>query len=300
MSGQKVVLVTGATGNQGGAVARALLARGHRVLAMTRDPRSEAARRLDEAGARLVGGDFDDAGRLRAALVHEGRPVDGVYVMSTPFPGGVETEERQGIAAVEAAADAGAGHVVYASIANADQGTGVPHFESKFRVEQRLRQLEVPWTVLGPVSFLDGFGSGWTRQSVAAGQFAFPMRGDKPLQVVALDDLGALAAYVFEHPEPMRARRIDVASDELGPARMAQILTQVTGHPVVHQEPDLAALGVDAEGDMARMMRWIAEVGYSADIPALRVEFPEIGWHSFESWAKTVSWDAAAEPETGA
>lgn len=300
MSEQKVVLVTGATGNQGAAVARALLARGHRVLAMTRDPRSEAALRLGQAGAGLVEADFDDAALLRAALVHEGRPVDGVYVMSTPFVGGVEAEVRQGTAVVEAAAEVAVGHVVYASVADADQGTGVPHFESKFRVEQRLRELEVPWTVLGPVSFLDGFGGGWTRQSVAAGQFPFPMAGDRPLQVVALDDLGTLAAYVFENPEPLRGRRIDVASDELGPARMAAILTEVTGHPVEHQEPDLAALGVDADGDMARMMRWIAEVGYSADIPALRAEFPEVGWTTFEAWAKTVPWDAPADAEAGA
>lgn len=293
MSKPRVVLVTGATGSQGGAVARALLARGHRVLAMTRDPRSEAALRLGQAGACLVEADFDDPAALRAAHVHGGSPVDGVYAMSTPFGGGAEAEVRQGTAVVEAAAGAGAGHVVYASIASADRGTGVPHFESKFRVEERLRELGVPWTVLGPVAFLDGFAGGWTRQSVADGQLPFPMDGAKPLQVIALENLGAVAARVFEDPERMRGRRIDVASDELSAARMAEILSEVTGHPVVHHAPDLAALGVDA--DMAIMMGWLAEAGYCADIPALRAEFPEIGWLTFETWAKTVPWDAPAE-----
>ena len=295
MSERKVVLVTGATGNQGGAVARALLARGHRVLAMTRDPRSEAALRLGRSGARLVGADFDDPAALRAAVTHDGGPVDGIYVVSTPFGGGVEAEVRRGSAMIEAAAETGVGHVVYSSVASADRATGVPHFESKFRVERRLRELGVPWTVLGPVSFLDGFTGGWARQSVAAGQFPFPMDGAKPLQVVALEDLGTFAARIFEHPDRMRGRRIDVAGDELGPARMAEILSEVTGHRVVHHAPDLAALGVD--GDMAIMMRWLAEVGYSADIPALRAEFPEVGWLTFEAWAKTVPWDAPAGSE---
>jgi uncharacterized protein YbjT (DUF2867 family) len=218
-----------------------------------------------------------------------------VYVVSTPSGGGVEAEVRQGTAMAEAAAEAGVGPV-YASIANADRATGVPHFESKFRVERRLRELGVPWTVLGPISFLDGFAGGWARQSVAAGQFPFPIDGAKPVQVVALEDLGALAARIFEHPERMRGRRIDVAGDELGPARMAEILSDVTGHHVIHHAPDLAALGVGG-GDMAIMMRWLAEVGYSADIPALRAEFPEVGWLTFEAWAKTVRWDASAGSE---
>jgi uncharacterized protein YbjT (DUF2867 family) len=196
-------------------VARALLGRGHRVLALTRHPRSGAARRLANAGAQLVAGDFEDAVALRGALAGADGPVDGVFVVSTPFEAGTQAEVRQGIAVLEAAAAAGAGHVVYSSVASADRRTGVPHFESKFRVEERLRSLEVSWTVLGPVSFLDGFASGWARRSVAEGKFEFPMDGAKALQVVVLEDLGLLAALVFEQPGRLRGRRIEVASDDL-------------------------------------------------------------------------------------
>jgi uncharacterized protein YbjT (DUF2867 family) len=293
MSERKVVLVTGATGNQGGAVARALLGHGHRVLALTRRPQSEAARRLACAGAQLVAGDFEDAAALRGALAGADGPVDGVFVVSTPFEAGPQAEVWQGIAVLEAAAAAGAGHVVYSSVASADRRTGVPHFDSKFRVEERLRSLEVSWTILGPVSFLDGFASGRTRRSVAEGKFMFPMDGAKTLQVVVLDDLGLLAALVFEQLGRLRGRRIEVASDELGPARMAAILAEVTGRPVVHVAPDLTDVGVDAGGsDIAVMMRWLAEAGYQADLAGLHAEFPEIGWHSFEARAKTAPWAA--------
>jgi uncharacterized protein YbjT (DUF2867 family) len=152
MKERKVVLVTGATSDQVGEVARALLGRGHRVLALARHPRSEAARQLAPAGALLAAGDFEDATALLGALAAVGGPAGGVFVVSTPFEAGTQAEVRQGFAVLEAAAAAGAGHVVYSSVASADRRTGVPRFDSRFRVEERLRSLEVSWTVLDPVS----------------------------------------------------------------------------------------------------------------------------------------------------
>ncbi len=110
---------------------------------------------------------------------------------------------------------------------------------------------------------------------MAEGKFVFPMDGAKALQVVVLDDVGMLAALVFEQLGRLRGRRIEVAGDELGPARMAAILTEVTGREVVHIARDLADVGVDTGGsDMAVMMRWLAEVGYQVDLAGLHAEFP--------------------------
>jgi uncharacterized protein YbjT (DUF2867 family) len=286
----KTVLVAGATGGQGGAVARTLLGRGHTVHALTRKPGSDAAAGLLEFGALPVRGDFDDPASLAAALAPGGRPVDALFAMSTPFDGGAEAEARQGRALVDAAARAGVGHVVYSSVASADRRTGVPHFDSKYAVEQHLAALGVPWTVLGPVQFLDGVAGGWTRGLVAAGKFVLPLDGARPLQVVALADLGRVAARVIERPAAFAGRRIDVAADELTPARMAQFLAAASGHPVRHDAADLAAFGVDAESASAKQMRWLSEVGYRADLAALRAEFPDIAWITFADWAARIDW----------
>lgn len=294
----RTVVVAGATGGQGGAVARTLLDRGHTVYALTRKSGSDAAAALLELGAIPVAGDFDDPGSLAVALAPGGRPADAVFAMSTPFGSGAEAEVRQGRALVDAAARAGVGHIVYSSVAGADRQTGVPHFDSKYAVEQHLATLGVPWTVLGPVSFLDGFAGEWTLGLAAAGKFVFPLDGDRPLQVIALEDLGQVVARVIERPAVFAGRRIDVAADELSPARMAEVLAAACGHPVRHDAADLAAFGLDSDSDSAKLMRWLSEVGYRADLVALREEFPDIEWITFREWTARFDWtrlDADAE-----
>jgi uncharacterized protein YbjT (DUF2867 family) len=128
--------VAGATGKQGGAVARALLASGHRVLALTRKPRGPAALALEAAGASLVEGDF----RNSESIEHACRSADALYAMGTPFEAGTAEEIRQGKALIDAAESAKVDHVIYGSVAGADQGSGIPHFESKFEVENILKR----------------------------------------------------------------------------------------------------------------------------------------------------------------
>lgn len=135
------VLVTGATGNQSGALARILLERGHHVRAFTRDTGSAACRELEALGAEPVAGDFGDRDSIERALAG----VDALFAMATPFEAGVEEEARQGIALAEAAEAAGVGHLVYSSVAGADQDTGIPHFDSKREVERRIEESGVRW-----------------------------------------------------------------------------------------------------------------------------------------------------------
>ena len=131
MTSKRSILVTGATGQQGGAVARALLSRGHRIKALTRKPDSEAARQLAAAGAEIVTGDLADT----ASIVKAAKDVDTMFLMGNSYEAGLEEETRQGILAADAAKAAGIGHLIYSSVADADKQTGIPHFESKYRVE---------------------------------------------------------------------------------------------------------------------------------------------------------------------
>ncbi len=134
MSESFTVLVTGATGQQGGAVARILLKRGHRVRGFTRRANSPAARQLERLGAELAIGNFDDPASIERAAVG----VDAVYAMATPYEAGVEVETRQGITLVDAVKAAGVEHLIYSSVASADQNTGIPHFDSKYKIEQHI------------------------------------------------------------------------------------------------------------------------------------------------------------------
>ena len=129
------VAVAGATGAQGGAAARALLAAGHPVRALTRDPAGPAAAALRDLGADVRRADFDERDSLDAALAGAG----GLFAVTTPFGTDLAAEVRQGRALIDAASAAGVGHVVLTSAAHADRGTGVPHYESKHLVERHLR-----------------------------------------------------------------------------------------------------------------------------------------------------------------
>ncbi|KQY63083.1 MULTISPECIES: NmrA family NAD(P)-binding protein [Ensifer] len=143
MSQKLAVVVTGATGQQGGAVAKNLLERGHEVRAVTRNTDSAKARKLANAGATLIRASLEDTATLTKAL--EG--ATSLFVMTTPFEGGPQAETRQGISAADAAKATGV-HLVFNSVGSANRQTGVPHFDSKYEVEKHIAKIGVRATVL--------------------------------------------------------------------------------------------------------------------------------------------------------
>src|SRR5512140_474013 len=150
MSPPRLVVVTGATGKQGGAVTRALLARGHRVRALVRAPHSQGAEALQKAGVELAPGNLEDPASLDRAF----QGADALLGVTTPFEE-IEQETHKGMALVDAARRAGIAHMVYTSACNADRHTAIPSFESKLRVEQHLRASGVPYTIIAPVYFME-------------------------------------------------------------------------------------------------------------------------------------------------
>ena len=280
-------LVLGATGNQGRAVVHALLARGHAVRAFVRNPESTGAKALATAGASLAVGSYDHPATLEAAA----QDVAGVFVNTSPFlPGvGMDGEVAHGRVIVEALKRARVPHVVYSSISDADRSTGVPHFESKWATEQLLAASGLSYTVTGPVFFSDNLTSPWTLPGLAEGVLRQAMSADRPLQVVSLAEIGQLNAAVLVRGTALAGRRINFAGDVVTPAQMADILTRATGRPIAFHTQPIAEL--DAfNTDMAAMYRWFEDVGYTADIAALRSEFPDVEWRSFEAWATAQPW----------
>ena len=288
MANRLSVLVSGATGQQGGALARILLGRGHRVRAFVRRPDSFEAEELERLGAELAEGDFEEPSSIEAAA----RGTDALYIVATPFEAGMEAETRHGIAAADAAKAAGVEHLVYSSVADADKDAGIPHFDSKREVEKHIEGLGIPYTIVAPVYFMDNLLAPWTLPQLKEGRFPMALSRSRPLQQIALSDIASFTALVLENRKEFLDRRVDIASDELAGEEVAEILRRVTGKEIHYVELPLEQVRQAMGEDGARMFEWFDEVGYSADIEALRREHPEVRWHTFEEWAKEQDWSA--------
>jgi uncharacterized protein YbjT (DUF2867 family) len=285
MSNTRSVLVTGATGQQGGAVVRALIARGHRVKAITRRPESDGAKRLAAAGVQVVAGDLDDAASVAAAA----KGVDAMFLMGNSYEAGTDAETRQGIAAADAAKAAGIGHLIYSSVADADKKTGIPHFDSKYLVEKHIAGLGIPYTISAPVAFMENTVAPWAIDGLRQGVYAAALPPTRVLQQITIDDIGAFVSALAERREQVFGKRFDIAGDELSGEQQVKILSEVLGRPIRFQELPIAAIRQQSE-DTALMFEWFDRTGYDAGIAALRRDFPEVGWHSYADWARGFDW----------
>jgi uncharacterized protein YbjT (DUF2867 family) len=279
------ILVTGATGNQGGSVLRHLKARGHRLRALVRNKSSPAARALQGLGVELFQGTFDDARAIEQAAQF----VDAAFLMGTAFEKGADAERQQGVAAIDALRAADTPFILYSSVASASQHTGIPHFDSKFAVEHHLRSSGTPFAIVGPVAFMENVISPFSLPGLRQGGLGFGMPPDKPLQMIALDDLGAFDTHILENSSKFQGQRIEIASDQLTGIQEAEILSKRIGHPIQYRPIPLEAIRQRSE-DMARMSEWMSRHGYAVDIEKLRRDYPNVGWHRFDEWAADQDW----------
>src|SRR6185295_16762376 len=227
MSEKLTVVVTGATGQQGGAVVKKLLERGHEVLTVTRDTDSAKAKALADTGVTLVRASLEDTAALIKAL--EG--ATSLFAMTTPFEGGPQAETRQGISAADAAKAAGV-HLVFNSVGSANRQTGVPHFDSKYEVENHVVKIGVRATVLAPVYFMENLYFG--KEQVAKGIYATPLAPTRRLAQVAVADIGAVAVRLLEDPGRSAGKRFDLGGDDLSGNEVVAILSRVTGRPFTY------------------------------------------------------------------
>ncbi len=290
------VLVIGATGQQGGAVARALLERGRAVRALVRDDARPAARLLREAGASVVTGDLDDPDSVRSAM----SSVSGVFLALTMMTGprvttdGVAAEERRGKAVAGLAKETGARHLVYSSIRGAPQHTGIPHVESKARIEEHIRALGLPATILRPVSFMDNFAS-LSRPALNDGELVIglALRPQTRLPLVATRDIGVFAAIAFEHPGSYLGRELELAGDCLTGPQIAEVFGQVSGLPARFRQVPIEQLRA-FDGAVAQMFEWMDNrADGEPDLAGLRAEHP--GLMTLETWLRYSGW----RPEPG-
>ncbi len=271
------VLVIGATGQQGGATAQHLLERDRTVRALVRDPASPAANALQRAGANLVVGDLDDPSSLRTAM--EG--AHGVFLVLTMMvgpkisPEGVAAEERRGKAVADLARESGIEHLVYSSLNGASARSGIPYYESKARIEEHIRALGLPATILRPVSFMDNFAT-YNRPVMEDRELVgrLAVRPELLMQLISVRDIGAFAAIAFDRV--------------LTPPQIAEIFGRICGLPArFRQTPIEQIRAFDVQ--LAQMFTFFNEhPSELADLSALRAEHP--GLMRLETWLRETGW----------
>ncbi len=266
---ERTILVTGATGQQGGAALRHLRSKGFPVRAMTRDPERPAARALAGHDVEVVKGDLNDP----ASITRELDGVYGVYSVQN-LAEGLEAEIQQGINVADAANRSAISHLVYSSVGSADQNTGIPHFDSKFRIEEHIRNTGVPYTILRPVFFMENFLG--MKQNVEQGALALPLRPDTRLQMIAVDDIGGFVTLAFEHSGKWLGRVVDLAGDDLTMSEIAQALGRAAGREVQYKQVPWDEFEKQAGHEMTVMFKWFQDVGYHVDIAALEQEYPRL------------------------
>jgi uncharacterized protein YbjT (DUF2867 family) len=266
------IVVTGATGKQGGEVARKLIDDGWDVRAFVRDASKPAARTLAGLGANLVVGDLNDPDSVSRAL-------DGAYgVFSVQsWANGVDVEEQQGKLLADAAARVSVEHFIYASVGGANRGTGVPHFESKARIEQHIHDVGLPFTIFRPVYFMENLL--WQRDAICDGHIDPPINPDTPLQFVAVEDIASFVALAFRSPGGWLGHATEIAGDELSFLEAAAVLSARLG-----REVEVQPVVRPAEPERQVMARWFEEYGYDADVSRLRTMVPTL--HTLPEWAR--------------
>lgn len=264
----RIIVVTGATGTQGGAVARELLARGYAVRGLTRNPASERAQALASEGAVMVKGDFGDPESLAAAM----KGAYGVFAMTDFWEHGFAAEVAHGRQLVDSAAAAGVQHFVYSSVAGAHQNTGIPHFDSKYEVERHLTATSLNYTIVRPVSFMDNWR--YAYDEIQSGEYADPRETGSRHQWIAASDIGFFVGEALDNPAEWQGLALDIAGDEMTVGEFLERVSARVGLPFEHKKVSWDQYEQDAGAEMTLMTRWFQDVGYSADVEKLRARYP--------------------------
>ena len=293
------LLITGATGKQGGSVISALLSSpafsptSTKIYALTRSPTSASSLRLasKSPSISLIGGDLANVPAIFASLPS---PPSGVFSVQLPGKG----EVAQGKALVDEAVKAGVKKFVYASVERGgekskDNPTDIPHFKTKHEIEKYLELKtkesggRMNYTILRPVFFLDNFEWGFLGKIIAtAWKISLPPK--KPLQVIATTDIGPFGAAAFLDPEDTtyKNKALSLAGDELTFEEANEIFKEKTGKEIPTTYEFLARMALWAFGEVGTMFRWFRTDGFGADTEKLRSLEAGRGLKKFGVWVE--------------
>jgi uncharacterized protein YbjT (DUF2867 family) len=282
----KYILVTGATGRQGGAVVQNLLKNNLPVRALTRSPDSISSQALISKGVQLIKGDMGNPD----SLIHAMTDCYAVFSIQNFFEYGAEPEIRYGKNMADAAKKTGVSHFVYSSVCNAGDHTGVPHFETKFIIEKYIQQIGLPATILRPVKFMENYYILQVFKGILGGKLFDPINAAKRHQMIAAEDIGKYAAAVFLNPDKSMGLEIELAGDELSNDQIADTMSHILGTKIKFRRLPLFVARLMMDREMYLMFKWFNEKGFSADMERTKSHFPSIVPTTLSKWLLNENW----------
>ena len=282
MTNNKTILVTGGTGNQGGAVAKNLSAQGFPVKVLTRNPDSIKAKNLSKINIQLVKGDLNSGDTYRQFL----KDVYGIFSVQT-FENGVGKEISQGIELATIAKEFGVKHFLYSSVAGANLNSGVPHIESKFKIENHIKQIGLPFTIIRPTSFYENFLIPQVKSGLLKGKLVQPVNEDTILQYIASDNIGTAAIKIFENPEKYLGKTVPLAAEQLSSHEVAELFSEVLNKRIRYKKLPSLITRLFIGKSVYKMFKWMDKENrfLMEDVNLTRSEFSNI--ISLKTWIET-------------
>ena len=273
--------VTGATGNQGGAVARNLIAKGFNVKALTRNPRSAKAKHLQDIKAEIVTGDLNDPSGFAEQL----KNIDGVFSVQI-FENGIQKEIDQGIALANVAKEYGVPYFIYSSVIGSDANTGIPHWESKFIIENHIKNIRLPCTILRPSSLYENFLIPQVRNRILKGKLVTPADKYKVQQFISAEDVCKIAAEMFANPSPYVGKTLTLAAEEMNMQQAAGIFSEVLGKKISYSKLPAIITRLFMGKDLYKMFTWINknDAVFLKDMDSFKKEYPHL--LDLKTWIK--------------
>jgi uncharacterized protein YbjT (DUF2867 family) len=273
----KTIFVTGATGNQGGGVTRDLLSNGLRVKALVRDP----TRLNAHENLKIIKGDLNDPASYKDEL----NGVDGVFC-NLHYNAGVAKEVKQGIDLINSAKTSHVKYFIYSSVIGCDLNTSIPHWESKFKIENHLSASGIDHAIIRPPSFYENLLFPQVKGRILKGKLVLPTPGNKVQQFMSAADVGKIATTIFSAPGNYHNTTINLAADQMDGEELASLLSEVMKRKVKHQQLPMFITRLVMGRDLAKMFHWVNhhDVLFVKDIDSFKKQFPPM--ISFRDWIK--------------
>ena len=185
----------------------------------------------------------------------------------------------------------GVEHFVYNSAGGAERNTGITHWETKWAIEKYIRDLKLSATVFRPAAFMEVYHILEVEVGLLKGRLADPIRGDKPYQTIATDDIGGFVALAFERPKDFIGLELEIAGSELTNVQAAEVFSRVLNRPVKFKKLPMLIVKLFLGKEFYEMFHWFNEAGFQANIPELRRKYPEVHLHTLEEWLREDGWD---------
>jgi uncharacterized protein YbjT (DUF2867 family) len=281
MESTKTIFVTGVTGNQGSSVAKNLLEKGYTVIGLTRDPDSEKSQALKNAGAELIKGDLNSPETYKDRL----RDVQGVFSMQT-YAHGIDKELVQGIQLANHAKESGVKHFLYTSISGCDLQTGIPHWEIKHQIENHIKAIGLPYTIIRPVSFYQNFLFPQVSSRINKGKLVTPTVANRTMQFISTDDIGPISVKIFEQPENYLGKTITIGAEQMDMKQVADVFSTVLGRKITYQKLPGFITRLAMGKNLHKMFNWCNKNDciFIKDLDAIKSEFP--GMTRMDHWIK--------------